>query len=563
MFNPELIVDPTEKRSFSYFNHETRPQLQSFVDHDFWDQLVLQGSHNGAAVRQVVVAIGAFHEYIETIDPAMRVARHNTFSSLHQRAIARTVTELPMMPIADVLIASILLAFLDNVRGNMLGAYKHISGAAAIVNEYRGSDSTRCRSILVSRVLGPIIDKLDSMVQTIYAPIPVHLLGPASGKPFVNFLDAHDQLHATTESLSAQLKSNSLTLQDFTYPNQFDIWWAKFQYFTQIKKGARCKCPWPENHAHYALGTLFLETVYLGARARFHSALTGLETTLDLYEYDFRRVLDACEQMVQITKSSPESIGSSTRACLGFRPVYFMSIWMVLGGCRDPYLRRRALDIMRLRREINGVWDTFVVADTAEGFIAFEENRSPIQPVTCAADIPEESRCNFLCAVGFKVDAKTGDLRLESYYPQSDLLKLIALRRSPSYLHSSVNNGAVEPEVIFDAFWLGRTPAGSFIPIAAEDVPGALSKELPMAIGGLFPQASTKSPSTPRSASTKLWSMLDDTRTAQEHLNEWRYRLAHPPFDRVPQATDVCARSNDEDLEERVMGIQLRTIHTG
>jgi hypothetical protein len=464
--------------------------------------------------------------------------------------------------------ASILLAFLDNVRGNMWRAHKHILGAAAIVKEHRDqTDTAQGQSLLISRILAPVVEELSGVLGSIYGPSTTLLLGPATGKPFLTFIDAHDEFYTTTEQLSLQLRTSSKSFPDYTLLDRLEFWREKFLLFLDGSNGVTCDCPWPECLAHHRLGALFLEIIFRLARARLHSAISGLNNTYDLYEEDLSLVVDACEQMIHIFNSSPASLSESARTCLGFRPIYFPSLWLVAETCRDPFLCRRAASIFRLRRESNGCWDNFCVADFAEWFTALEEVGSPNRPVTCSADVPESARVVFLHASGFKIQPTTGSVSLRSNYAECDVIKFVVIRKAQD---TALN--ADTPDVTLDAHWAWRAPSGKYVPISASDIPAPASTGWPQAIGGLFPQASTAS--TPKAAATRLWSMLDETRTALDHWNDWRWRLAHPPYERVPRATDgtlscgaegkcMSGQVGDEGLEERAMCLQVRTIHAG
>jgi hypothetical protein len=580
------MIDPTERRSYSYFQQETRRHISSFADYSFWDQLCLQQGRSEGSIRQVLVAIGAFHESMETADPAMRVSRRQTADAMYHRAISKAVTEIPQMPIASVLLTSILLAFLDNINGNMLGAHKHITSAAAIVKEYREAETLQSPSLVISRVLAPIVDQLYQVSGSIHVMPPTVYRTLPTARPFVNFLDAHNNFYATTDRLTQQLRSayaDSSTLNHGSMLDQLENWWLRFSWSLDNNKGFNCTCPWPANHAHHAMGSLFLEKVFLLARARLHSAVTCLDTTFDLYHDDFRQVLNNCERMIHILGSSTQHKGDGlARDCLGFAPLTFCSIWIVAEVCRDPFLRRRAAGMFRRRHDACMFWDTYCLADTAEAFISYEEANSPIQPVGCAADIPEFARTHFVHTTGFKIDPKSGNLRQESDFVKSDLAKNIILKNMPSCANPpSRDDGRSsfsQTDVIFDAYWQAHLPDGKYVLIPTPEQFSTPSGATPIAVGGLFPQASSDSAKDHQAVSTKLWSMLDETRTPRDMLNDWRVKLAYPPIDaetRVPEGTpagrnlevhvsgDQAILDGDrlETLEERNMGIQLRTIH--
>jgi len=54
-----------ERRSFSFFQARTAPQLSGFFDGDFWERLLLQASHHELCIRHAIIALGSLHERFE------------------------------------------------------------------------------------------------------------------------------------------------------------------------------------------------------------------------------------------------------------------------------------------------------------------------------------------------------------------------------------------------------------------------------------------------------------------------------------------------------------------
>lgn len=531
----DISSDPTERRSFFYFRDETRPHLASFSEYGLWEQLALQRSYSEEAIKLAVVAIGSFHESLETSDITLRKHRQFVASKLYYRALAKAALELPQMPLGDVLLASILLAFLENIRGNALNTIKHLSGAQSILSHHRTTNASQGRSVVVNTVLAPIIDRLGNVLHTLYVPSTAILLNAATDDPIHSFLEAHDQFYGIAESISIHIGTDGKAdVPETTLFAWLDLWWARFSDFLTRSKGVTCNCEWPDCHSHHALGFHFLEVLYYTTKPRLHCALANSEAILDLYEDDFPRVLDACEKMTQILKSS-DTIMMSARSCLGFKPVHFLGCWMMAEGCRDPVLRRRAISILRGWHHTDGQWDTFLVADVAECLVHREESCSPIQPVTCSMDVPEEARVRFLTTAFFKEDPKTKTLSLVYDLNLSDFLKVSVLRKNPDPFGG-------KPSVSIEGLWLDRRNKATVL--------GRI-EGMPKAIGGMFPQVQGERP-------TKLWSMLEDTQSAEDILNARRIKIAHPPFDRVQDPAERSVRS--APLEERVMGLSFRTV---
>jgi hypothetical protein len=531
------VMDPGERRSFRYFHIQTRPQLRSLPEFNFWDQLALQRSYSEHTVRQIAIAIGAFHEHLENRDGAYHAECYNSAERLYQKAIMRTTNALSQMSTADVLLASILLAFLDNVRGDEWSAYMHISGATAILSEHEST--AQGRSWMVTKVVAPIVVNLATRLHALYAPIPAFLPEPVSEAPFTSFLDAYDKFRSVVDSITKQIRSLSPpSATEVVVFDRLESWWETFSSFLGSPKGSSCSCEWPYNHAHARLGALFLEIIFLTTRPRLHCAWTRLELVFDLYEPSYHRILDACEQLAHILESCP-NMDTSAGKCIGIRPVYFRGCWMVAEESRDPALRRRAIRILRRWHRVDHAFDTLLIADAAECLMLREEAGSPVQPVLSCRNLPESARIRFLIGEFFEVDAKTSLLNAVYEAHRCDFVKISILRQSDddSDYHAAPS-AAARPVTVIEALWVDRrrnAHVGAGYSFAAG---------MPISTGGFFRQVTAPN-------QTKLWSMLYETRSAEELLTERRWEAIDSPIDRVLyEGDDNHATARDEPAEQ-------------
>jgi hypothetical protein len=570
-FNILALADPVERHCFQYFHMQTRPQLSSLNDFDFWDRLALQRSYSEETIRQLVAAIGAYHEALETDDSSLHLIRLDLASRLYLRMISRLVKVLGLMDLSDVLMACILLAFLDNIRGDIPSAYMHISGARAVLEEHRHAETSQWRSLIVTKILAPIIANLGIVVDSLLAPSPSCSLETRCDVLFVSFLEAYDCLCDIVGSFIRETKAVHATpVHEYTVFSRVESWWERLSRSLQNSGSLNCKCHWPDCHAHRMLGALHLEIVYLTTRARLHCAWTGLETTLDLYEPSYHRVLDACAQMAQILNTSSTN-GNSTARCLGFRVNYFQGCWMVAEECRDPSLRRRAISILRRWHYTHHLYDTLLVADTAESLVRREEMGSLNQPTTTSQDLPESCRIRFLVATFFELDPRSSALRMVWEAARCEFIKISILRRADETNKDLMPEPHESSRLIIEALWVDRRK-GNAKPHGYDFRPS----EIPVATGGLFPQAATPL----GSRQSKLWSRLRETRNTETLLQERRWGSVIAPVDRVeplgaattwPSSSDHRSKSKEtvlqsslqfssSTLRKKIMGASLHTI---
>ncbi|ETN42177.1 uncharacterized protein HMPREF1541_04118 [Cyphellophora europaea CBS 101466] len=534
--NINLFLDRTDQRSFLYFREQTLPQLSSFIEFGLWDQLALRHSYSEATVLRVLVAIGAFHEYLETSNLDERQERRLTALQLYHKAVAKAASDLRHMVTADALLVTILFTFLENIKGSVLNAVKHLKAAAAILAGHQHS-SPGGKSVLISTVLTPIINRLNSVLHLLYAPSSAMLRKDDTEHPYSSLLEAHDDFFSIAESITLKLDTHGNAVANHcAFLGQLDKWWERFGVYIATAGGISCGCEWPENLAHHQLGSAFLEILYRTTRARLHTALTGLETTFDLYEDSFHRILDLSTIIVQILRFSPTA-SSSVRDCIGFKPAHFLSCWMVAEGSRNPHIRRRAIKILKQWHWSDGHWDTYLTADAVSCIVRREESHSPIQPVTCAADIQEANRVRFLGANYFRWDTATNTPVITYRLTECDFVKISVLCRDP-------RSDDRTPKIMVESLWLDRRSHGLAIERTCS---------VPRAIGGFFPQVQRAHP-------TKLWAMLDESRSPLDIWQARRFKIVHPPFDRDPNRGRVVDQGRYPIMEERVMGLSFKTL---
>ena len=142
---------------------------------------------------------------------------------------------------------------------------------------------------------------------------------------------------------------------------------------------------------------------------------------------NFIDMLDCAEVVLRPPKDSGESTSPFT-ADAGVIPM----LLLVIHRCRDPFVRRRGLALLRSSERQEGLWDGIAVAETAEKLVELEENGSPCAVVCCSSDIPLEAR---ISATDVVLDA--GDRRATiKYYkagPNGDPLERLVFEKQLSW----------------------------------------------------------------------------------------------------------------------------------
>jgi hypothetical protein len=118
----------------------------------------------------------------------------------------------------------------------------------------------------------------------------------------------------------------------------------------------------------------------------------------------FDRYCSSFEQMVILGESivkSSSSLPPSSPKTLSLDLSIISSMFNVASQCRDPYIRRRAIHVLRTATVQEGVWNSHFVANIAEKWIEIEEEGLGV--VTSYEDVPASARLSHFLPV-FDVD---------------------------------------------------------------------------------------------------------------------------------------------------------------
>lgn len=126
----------------------------------------------------------------------------------------------------------------------------------------------------------------------------------------------------------------------------------------------------------------------------------------DLLPY-FQRVVSLCEQMSKAydldIRNYPEN---RPMFCLDMNVV--APLYAVSHKCRDPILRRKAVDLLYLHPRQEGIWDSILTARVAEQLIKIEEEG--LDEVNCCKDVPDWARISS-AEVKFDLEGRLGTVK--------------------------------------------------------------------------------------------------------------------------------------------------------
>jgi hypothetical protein len=167
-----------------------------------------------------------------------------------------------------------------------------------------------------------------------------------------------------------------------TFVDRFEEWCRAFEVFEQENRHLLVN---PANRR--ALALLELQKRYLGTHFSILDARGANDETIwDGYSVQFNEMLNYAEASMQIDDSEATSDRQPRfHMDTGVIPILFA----IITRCRDPFIRRRAIELMTRNPMQEGLWNSVLVGKVAQRLITLEEGAVAIGS---SNDIPAEAR---------------------------------------------------------------------------------------------------------------------------------------------------------------------------
>ncbi|KAJ9292697.1 transcriptional regulator family: Fungal Specific TF [Paecilomyces variotii] len=416
-----LVLRPGTREERQYaelFCTRTSQAIAGFFASEFWGRVLPQLSFREPAVRHAIIAVSATHEQ-RILAAASSVQQSSTVSQTqrnerfvleqYNKAIYHLVAHSSSPTggrVEPTLITCCLFIFLEIIRGNFSQALNHVEAGLNIITDLKR------RGILdaVDKELVELFVRLNIQKSlfgrpliTLNAPKPIQDSSSCCRASFSTIPEARVLLDSLTERAlkfirltksgqDCSMTTTELLGEQAHITTALDDWSRQFENLT--KKSKRTK-------QSDSRGPLILKMQYLVARIWLKTCLSPDEMVFDNHISDFEEIIsNASTFMNEATNSQNKKDESYDTFCgdMGIiPPLYYTAV-----KCREPILRRKAIDLISNYNRREGMWDGIMYAKVAEFVVAREEEKQgslPVEmrtlpPSTCRvyeALIPEEA----------------------------------------------------------------------------------------------------------------------------------------------------------------------------
>ncbi|OOF93937.1 hypothetical protein ASPCADRAFT_15940, partial [Aspergillus carbonarius ITEM 5010] len=396
-----VSLNSGEKENFYFFRSITTSTLAGFFDFGFWSYRLLQDSHRYPALWHGMTALAGVHR--EYVDPSASLTQPrigdtpNVQFALKQfnKSIQSLVDQLSGGPLAihdkiAVLATCVLYICISCLQGRQPQAFMHIQNGLKLFHQW-GLQSSHARSPedwLGAEMLLLIFTRLDSQVRPYLAMqdlssgwVESRLVESSSERPFATLLDAYISIEAVFNDVMRFYLDyyktpapNAGPVSPGTkevYLRQVQEWDAKLATLLDMS---------PEYRQETAMDLL-------SVRRKFIEVLLALdpiqgELAHDVLFSDYAIMVDTVARILNSgqmdTREDRRSVQEQQK-----HPTFSLEtgivepLFWVGTRCREPLLRRKALDLMRRYPRREGICEGMLASYIMEKVIEVEENGCP------------------------------------------------------------------------------------------------------------------------------------------------------------------------------------------
>lgn len=234
------------------------------------------------------------------------------------------------------------------------------------------------------------------------------------------------------------------------YLNNLSVWFHHFQLF--LEEGTM------RHTTGYGEVVAFLYVQYFNARIFLYSIASMNETVFDRCTEDFEQVNAWSFKYIQALKLSP-----SAKYRISFSLRIIFPLRNVASCCREPSIRRRAVELLRMYDSHEGPWSSRVTADIISQLIYLEESSSSVGTGSAKSckDISKDRRVRLLRrTILSREEAKHGETTQVHEYRATDRGPEISLFEYTKGLYTNglevevqkmvLKNGNLETDALLD-----------------------------------------------------------------------------------------------------------------
>ncbi|GAD97737.1 C6 finger domain protein [Paecilomyces variotii No. 5] len=381
-----------ERRAFHFFFHHISPRLAGALDRDLWRGAILQISRSQPAIWDAVIAISCLYEHppfsntapvAPAVKPPVIDPNHRLALTWYSRALSNVRNQLDKRSDIDpavALLSCVLFICVEILQENILEALQLYQQGLQLICSLNSAinSSLRETEILFTGIIVPLFYRL-GILSIFYGhdlPAGWPLIRPhGTIISFQTLSDARTTLYsllsdvvmlarACTESM--QCIPVDINLKEGLGARQTDLRLRLFAWHqTMVELKGKSRNDWDDAHCcTYSL----LQMAYATSLIVVETCLDQDEMAYDYYRYLFQEVIEHAPSAISATAGHDGTPSPFTFELGASYPLFFTA-----QKCRDPIIRRQALDLLMRTPRVEGLHRVVPSTFVAANIIGIEE----------------------------------------------------------------------------------------------------------------------------------------------------------------------------------------------
>ncbi|KAE8137201.1 C6 zinc finger domain protein [Aspergillus pseudotamarii] len=405
MVSPDhrLILRPGTREERQYvelFCSQTSQALSGFFSPQLWNFQLPRLSQSEPTIRHAIAALGAAHER-SILNPSAEnaVVTEQFILQQYNKSIQYLMEHLtaPKSQSVDLLLVTCgLFVCLEIVRGNNKQAFNHLAAGATILHRRAHFANTTPQSMDIDRELSHLFFRLNMQLSLFGRPLVPLTIGhkgtqPPSAEGKASFSSIEEARHCLDGLMNKALRFVRLSLQNPTpsdatriqqrqkqqdIKEEFDAWAMALNKMMARRGNSKTldKRGPLTLRLHHQVSLIWLQACFATDQMGFDNFRSNFETIVRLAEEVVRLGPDQ-------EKPSPAN-GFSLES--GITP----PLWFTAVKCRDPIIRRKAIQILSHYRKREGMWDMGLFFKVAE--LVLESEEAELSSLPIEKRVPED-----------------------------------------------------------------------------------------------------------------------------------------------------------------------------
>ncbi|CBF82745.1 hypothetical protein AN3420.2 [Aspergillus nidulans FGSC A4] len=400
----------TERRYIDFFYTRTSHAFAGFYDSKLWSYLIPQFAEHEPSVRHAMTAIGALHERFQLSAVAgSAVLTVNGSAPTEQFVLEeynKSIQTLVKSLTAHSQGGSINLALttcclficLEMLRENRKEALDHIEAGLRIIHKHEQLTSigSGCTSELYQQ-LRDLFLRLNlqaSFMGRLLVPINVDSPGTRNGHIFTDLTEARSHLDRLMTKALRFIRSVGILREERPPVVQAQFEAERDQICEELLSWRWSHDKLLDRHGleiqqSDLRASLLLRIYYQAALLWVCVALDRDENGHDNFTADFESLISNAEEILRLsspTRGAEKARVKDAESAFSLEGGIIAPMYYAAVRCRNPFLRRRALNILFQHSKREGMWNARLCAQVTKVVVEVEESQCP-EPPTSEKDI--------------------------------------------------------------------------------------------------------------------------------------------------------------------------------